>query len=190
MRLRLLASLLLCAGCADGQADLRYAAPPAPIQAPLPLVADVRVDDRRVGDPALLATVAGFDDLPLKREYAAPSVAEATAAAFRSALAARGALAPPGDGLYDLDVTLLQLGAEQHAVRQASVDMLLALVDRRNGRVAWSTRVYAEERGDDWLAYDNLLFGSPEALGALANLVLDRAIDRSLDRSGFILALR
>ncbi len=89
MRLRLLASLLLCAGCADGQADLRYAAPSAPIQAPLPLVADVRVDDRRGGDPALLATVAGFDDLPLKREYAAPSVAEATAAAFRSALAAR-----------------------------------------------------------------------------------------------------
>lgn len=112
------------------------------------------------------------------------------ARAFRDALAARGELAPAGAGRYDLDVTILGLNAEQWAERQGHADLLVRLVDRTTGREAYSARTYTESRGDNYLAVDNFVFGSPSALGRVASSALDRAIDDTLDRSGFVLALR
>lgn len=181
--------LLACAGC-SARTDLAYRPPAAPIVAPSPLVAEVRVTDHRGEYARLLGTVSGPDGLPLKGAYVLPSVADGAADAFRAALSARGELAPPGQGRYDLNVTLLALGAEQNVTRQAHADLLVALVERGTGRQAWSTRVYAERRGENWLAQDDLLLGSPEALGPAARDVLAEAIDRTLDRGGFVIALR
>ncbi len=109
--------------------------------------------------------------------------------AFREALAARRELAPPGatarEAPYVLTVTLLQLNAEQNADRQGAADMVVRLVDRSTGRVAYSARTYAESRGDNYLAYDNLLLGSPPALGGVARAVLGQAVDETVDRAGF-----
>ncbi len=85
---------------------------------------------------------------------------------------------------------LLQLNAEQDAERQGEADMVVRLVDRATGREVYSTRTYAESRGDNYLAVDNDVFGSPAALTRVANAVLDRAITETVDKPGFRTALR
>ena len=99
-------------------------------------------------------------------------------------------MAPPPKGRFDLEVQLLQLNAEQDAERQGEVDMVVRLVDRATGREVYSTRTYAESQGDNFLAIDNDLLGSPTALTRVANAVLNRAINETVDQSGFRTALR
>ena len=84
----------------------------------------------------------------------------------------------------------MQLNAEQDAVRQGEADMVVRLSERRTGSEVYSARVYTETRGDNFLAVDNKFFGSPSALTRVANAVLHRAIDGTIDRPGFRLALR
>ncbi len=190
-----MAGLLLSGAACTRPADLWYRAPagvwPA---AAVPFIADVVVVDERDVPPSYVGAVMGFDGKPLKRLHSSEPVAEAVRNAFRSALAARGELAPPGttarDASYVLTVTLLQLNAEQNADRQGEADMVVRLIDRTTGREAYSARTYTEHRGDNYLAYDNLLLGSPAALSGVAREVLGRAVNETVDREGFRRALR
>ncbi|MBV9656157.1 MAG: hypothetical protein JOZ42_16500 [Acetobacteraceae bacterium] len=138
--------------------------------------------------------VMGLNGNPLKRLQSAPPVADAVRSAFRDALAARGELAPPDASLrsapYALEVRLLQLNAEQNADRQASADLVVRVVERATGRIVYAARTYAEHRGDNFLAYDNGLFGSPAALASVARAVLGEAVNETVDRKGFRRALR
>lgn len=157
---------------------------------PLPEIAQVVVIDARDVPDRYVGAVMGMNGKPLKTLRSPMPVAEAVAAAFRRALAARGEMAPPPAGRYDLDVMLLQLNAEQDAERQGEADMVVRLVDRATGREVYSTRTYAESRGDNYLAVDNDVFGSPAALTRVANAVLDRAITETVEKPGFRTALR
>jgi hypothetical protein len=154
-------------------------------------VADERgffVDERgqRVQD---YAAVMGPDGRPLKRVASPTSVADDVAHAFRTALAARGELARTGRGRFDLHIAIVELAAEQYAERQGAVDLIVRLIDRKTGREAYSTRVYVESRGHNYLAEDNQFLGSPSALNRVASSDLDQAINEVLDRPGFTFKL-
>jgi hypothetical protein len=188
---RILALWLLsgCAGCV-APAELTYEQRPQAAVVPLPEIAQVVVIDARDVPDRYVGAVMGMNGKPLKTLRSPMPVAEAVAAAFRRALATRGDMAPPPAGRYDLEVMLLQLNAEQDAERQGEADMVVRLVDRATGREVYSTRTYAESRGDNYLAVDNDVFGSPAALTRVANAVLDRAITETVDKPGFRTALR
>lgn len=183
-----LASPLALAACGPTRTELAYRpSTPHPRAGP-PAIAEVRVFDPRSHD-RWVGAVMGFDGKPLKRiETRGPTAAQ-VAAAFRTALAERGALAPPGRGRYDLDVTILSLDARQWAERQSGTDLLVRLVDRSSGHIAYSARSYIESRGDNFLAMDNFALGSPSTLAAIADATLSRTIDQTLDREGFVAAL-
>lgn len=183
--LPLLPVLLLGAGCAT-QTDLA----PDAVRAATPLIAEVRVLDHRAQWPKQLATVDGPDGKPLKYAFVLPSVADGVNDAVRAALSARNELAPPGEGRYDMEVTIVDLAAEQVVERQAQADLLIRVVDRRTHRTAYSTRVATDLRGGNYLAQDNALFGDTAPLAQDARAALANAIDRTLDRGGFLLALR
>ncbi len=194
---RAFATVLLLSGAAacTRPADLSYPAPAgASAASAIPLVAEVIVVDQRDVPLDYVGAVMGYDGKPLKRLQSPGPVADAVGTAFREALAARGELAPPEatprQAPYVLTVVLLQLNAEQNADRQGAADMVVRLVDRGTGRVAYSARTYAESRGDNYLAYDNLLLGSPAALAAVARAVLAHTVNETVDRAGFRRAVR
>ena len=190
MRALVLAAALLAAGCAS-RADLSYTPTRPLLAAPHPVIATVRVVDRRwVADPDYAGAVMGSYGRPFRRLETPKPLADEVARAFRNALAARGDLAPAGLGRYDLDVTILHLDAEQWAERQGRADLLVRLVERATGRVVYSDRTYAESRGYNYLAIDNFELGSPAALDRVADAVLSRSIDRALGTIGFAVALR
>lgn len=189
------ALLLAGAAACTRPADLSYQAPAEAALAPtVPVVSEVAVVDERDVPAGYVGAVMGYHGKPLKRLQSPEPVADAVGTAFREALAARRELAPPGatprDAPYVLTVTLLQLNAEQNADRQGAADMVVRLVDRSSGRVAYSARSYIESRGYNYLAYDNMLLGSATALGAVARAVLGQAVDETVDRAGFRRALR
>jgi len=70
------------------------------------------------------------------------------------------------------------------------VDLVFRLVDRRTGREVYNTRAYAERRGDNYLAEDNQFLGSPASLAKMQARALAAAIDRTLDRTGFAMAMK
>ncbi|MBO0711102.1 MAG: hypothetical protein J2P47_07485 [Acetobacteraceae bacterium] len=180
--------MLALAACGTTETGLAYRGESARPRTGHPTIAQVRVSDPRVSD-RWVGAVMGIDGRPLKRIETPGPTNEQVAAAFRTALAERADLAPPGPGRYDLDVTILSLDARQWAERQTGADLLVRLVDRKSGRVAYSARSYVESRGDNFLAMDNFEFGSPSKLAALADTTLSRTIDQTLDREGFAAAL-
>ncbi len=187
------ALILLLAGLAAGctaRSDLAYAPPASPPGFADPVVAEVHVVDQRGVAPRSVGAVMGIDGTPLKRLETDQPTAEVVARAFGEALAARGDLAPPGGGRFDLYVTILALGGEQWAERHGEADLQVRLVDRETGREVWSARTGVLSRGDNYLAVDNFEFGSPAALGKVTDGVLNRAINDTLGQGGFALALR
>ncbi|MCL2428353.1 MAG: hypothetical protein FWD12_03885 [Alphaproteobacteria bacterium] len=183
-----LLALLALAACGPTETELAYRGASARPLAGHPTIALVRVSDPRASD-RWVGAVMGIDGKPLKRIETPGPTGEQVAEAFRTALRERGDLAPPGLGRYDLDITILSLDARQWAERQSGADLLVRLVDRRSGRVAYSARSYVESRGDNFLAMDNFAFGSPSKLAAIADATLSRTIDQTLDREGFASAL-
>ena len=189
MRRIVLLALPLLAACTTREA-LTYAPPPSASAAHgPPAIADIFVADERGLPMQDYAAVMGPDGRPLKRVESPTSVANDVARAFRTALAARGELALPGHGRFDLRITIVEFVAEQYAVRQGAVDLIIRLIDRKTGREAYSTRLYAESRGHNFLAEDNQFLGSPSALNRVASADLDRAVNEVLDRPGFTLKL-
>jgi hypothetical protein len=183
-RLALLLCLLLAACTVHD--PLTYAPPPTQTVVPHhPTIGDIIVADERGLPMQDYGAVMGPDGRPLKRVASPTSVADDVARAFRTALAARGELAAPGRGRFELHVAIVELGAEQYAERQGAVDLIIRLINRGNGREVYSTRVYAESRGHNFLAEDNQLLGSPSALSRVASSVLDQAVNQVLDRPGF-----
>lgn len=184
-----LLALPLLAACTTQEA-LTYAPPSSASAAHgRPAIADLFVADERGMPMQDYAAVMGPDGRPLKRVASPTSVANDVAHAFRTALAARGELAPPGRGRFDLYIAVVELAAEQYAERQGAVDLIIRLVDRKTGHEAYSTRIYVESRGHNFLAEDNQFLGSPSALNRVASSDLDQAINEVLDRPGFTLKL-
>ena len=184
-------ALALTAAACTSRADLAYAPPATRPALAHPVIAAVHVaDERGAADPRNAGAVIGSDGKPLKRLETPGTVADAVAQAFHDALALRGDLAPAGRGRYDLDVSILALSGEQWAERRGAADLLVRLIDRTTGREAYSARTGDESWGDNFLAMDNFELGSPAELSRVADAALNRAINFSLDRTGFLLALR
>jgi len=185
--------LLGCAAC-TAPADLTYTGRPTTGRTTRPVVATVSVIDERDVPPSYVGAVMGVDGKPLKTLQSPVPAADAVAGAFAQALIARGELAPPGAPIqqapYVVTVALLQLNAEQNAVRLGQADVVVRVLDRATGRERYSARFYTESRGDNYLAIDNFALGSPAALTQVANDVLNRAINDTIDKPGFQLALR
>jgi len=138
-----------------------------------------------------VGAVMATDGRPQYLLTVAPDTASVVQRAFHDALAARGALAAdPARARYDLAVRVIELHGLQYVTRQAEVDFVVQLVDRRTGREAYTGRIYAERRADDFLTLRYQLLGSPTALGAVTGETLTDAIDRALDRAGLALAAR
>jgi hypothetical protein len=179
--------LLPVAGC-QRAVELGYAAPPGVLAEKLS-IGQVAVLDERSIPPDKAGAVMGIDGRPLKVLTVAPDMADAVRRAFIAALAARHALAAdPAQARYDLQVRLVELQGLQFVDRQAQVDIVVQLVDRANGREVYTGRIFAEQRGDDFLMLDYQFSAPPSALGVITERTLDEAIDHALDRAGLALA--
>lgn len=185
------------AGCVR-PVSLAYTPPAYPVMADRPLIGRILVADERGRTPAFVGAVMAPDGKPLKTLAVDPDAAHVVVEAFRRALAARNEFTRDGSGPYELQVEILTLDGQQWATRQAEVDLALRLVDRRTGREVYDTRAYAERRSgnypsnylSNYLAEDNQFLGSPWALARVEARTLASAIDRALDRTGFVLAMR
>ena len=183
------AALALLSGCVR-PVSLPYMPPPHPTTAAQPLIGAVVVIDERTGAPGMVGAVMGPDGKRLKTLAVAPDAANAVEDVLHKALLARNEITPDGSGPYALQVQILALDGQQWADRQAEVDLVLRLLNRRTGREVYVTRAYAERRGDNYLAEDNQFLGSPAALARVEAQTLASAIDRALDRTGFAVALK
>ena len=182
------AAVTVLAGCVR-PVSLHYLAPQQNMVATRPLIGTVTVVDERGGAPAEIGAVMGPDGKPLKTLVVSHDIANVVGDIARHALFARNELTPNGSGPYELRIELLGLDAQQWADRQAQVDIVVSVVDRRTGRRVFVTRTYAEQRGDNYLAEDNQFLGSPAALSRDESETLARAIDSVLDHAALVIAM-
>jgi hypothetical protein len=179
----------LLSGCVR-PVSLSYTAPAGAVMASRPRIGSVVVADERGRPPHVVGAVMGPDGKPLKVLAVDPDTAKILGDIVYRALSARNELTPDGSGPYELQVEILALDGQQWAERQAEVDLVLRLVDRRTRREVYETRAYAEWRGDSYLAEDNQFLGSPAALAQTEAQALASALDRALDRTGFQIAMK
>jgi len=180
---------MVLAGC-QRPIDLTYQPPAQPVRDPLG-IGRVIVTDERGPTADTVGAVMATDGKPQYLLTVAPDTASVVQRAFHDALAARGALAAdPARARYDLAVRVIELHGLQYVTRQAEVDFVIQLIDRRNGREVYTGRVYTEQRADDYMTLRSQLLGSPTALAAVTGQTLSAAIDRALDHDGLALAAR
>ncbi|MBN9562936.1 MAG: hypothetical protein J0H14_19750 [Alphaproteobacteria bacterium] len=185
-----MAALSVC-GCTQG-VSLAYSpsASPAKVDGP-PTIANVSTLDRRnEQDPTWIGAIRGGFGNPLKVLHLSSPLAETVTKAFREALAARGLLAPGGQGNFDLSVTVPKFQSTQMVRREAEATIAIELLDRTSGRVVYHNQAEVDLVAGSVLALDTGVFASPSDLQAVAQKALTQAIDQLLDNPAFIAAAR
>jgi hypothetical protein len=190
MRAALLLSCLLLAACGTTQVAIPYTPSTTVVPQNRPVIAGVSVIDQRNEQPNWLGTIRGGYGNPLKRIETNGPVKDVVAKAFTDAIAARGLLATAGSGRYDTSVTMHVLDANQYARREANADLQVALIERGSGQQVYTDRIKVNRINGSILALDTGLFASPDDLRQLMAETLDQAIDQTLDKPGFVAALR
>ncbi|MDJ0389543.1 hypothetical protein QMO56_15605 [Roseomonas sp. E05] len=192
-------AFLLCLGlaaCSTTQASLPYtpASPPAAPAAARPVVAVAQVTDRREDgheDPNWIGTIRGGFGNPIKRLEAPVPVTEVVRKAFADALLARGLLVPDiATARYNLTVEILALNADQLARREATAEFRITLRPADGGAPVLVDQERANRVGGSVITLSAGVFGSVEDLRQIAQQTMSEAIDRLLDKPGFIAALR
>ena len=122
--LRLAAALALALPACTRQVPLAYVPTEAPPIDGVPAIGAVTTSDTRgEPDPTWIGAVRGGFGNSLKALHTPRPLADMVTEAVRSALAARGLLAPPGSGSADLAVTVTEFNSTQYVRREANVDL-------------------------------------------------------------------
>jgi len=175
-------------GCGSTPVKLTYS--PAGVAAktasaqPVVEVADI-ADARKNASPRIGAIRGGYGN-PVKTLDAAVPVKDMVRQAFSDGLAARGLLAAPGSGAYELNITIKRLDSSQLMRREAHAHFDLALSEKGSGRPAFQ-RGFEDDRVDQGDLGG--VFGDVEVLRKFTNDSLQAAIDKALDDPAFIAAI-
>jgi hypothetical protein len=194
MRRLILLSLLGLglAACGTTQMPMPYTPAAQPVSVSRPVVAVGTVTDSREEgreDPHWIGTVRGGFGNPLKRLEAPVPVSDVVRQAFSDALAARGMLAS-GAPRYVLSVDIIQFKSDQVGRREATVEFQVTLTPASGGAAALQDRELANQITGSVLTFSAGVFGSLDELRAIALATMSQAIDRILDKPGFVAALR
>ena len=188
--------LLAATACGTTQVSLPYTPTTAvaPAAAARPTLGPVRVtDNRRTGreDPLWVGTIRGGYGNPVKMLRADAPIAEVVQRAFTAALAARGLLAPAGaEPRHELAIAIAEFDANQYARREATAQFVGTLTDRATGAVLWNDSVRAYQMAGSLITLSSGVFASTEDLRALAQQVMNQAIDELLAKPALAEALR
>ena len=184
--MRLLLSVLLFASlsaCGTTRLPLAYA-PPSSVAARGPAVVDtVSALDQRgesAPDANWIGAIRGGFGNSLKRLETDRPLTEVVADATRDALRARGMLGGSG-APYDLRVAIEQFESDQVARREAKVRLRLAWIRRAGGATAFANQGQADIVSGSAITFEAGVFGSVEALRAIAAQAMGQALDQALD---------
>ncbi len=183
-------ALALCltaaAAACSTAVDLPYAPAIAPTSSGPPVISGIVVTDARSErDPTYVGAIRGGYLNPLKTLVTATPIADEVRLGFERALAARGLLGRRGPDT--LSITLSKLSANQLFQRVANAAFSLDLQDPA-GRSVYHDVVDVEEINGTIISLDQGIFASIDDLRAIMVLTLTEAIDRALDKPGFIAA--
>jgi hypothetical protein len=178
------------ASCTTTIVDLPYVSAPgttAVTSTPIIEMGSV-IDERTNGNHSLGAIRNGFGG-SLKILETQPPVAEVVKLAFEEGLSARSLAAPVGRGKYQLNVTILKFDCSQYVRREAHARFLVLLV-AVSGKSKYEHETVANEVEGSRFALDTDVFASVEDLRKVANELLQRAVDETLDDPGLRSYLR
>lgn len=175
------------AQASDEVVQLTYAAP-AGVTPGEPSIALGDVTDGREHERTWLGAIRwGFGNAAKVLHTQVP-VSDVVGAAVRDGLAARNLTAGQAPR-YRLNVHVAQFDCNQYARREAHIQLQLRLVDAVSGALVHEHNVNVEQVEGSMLNLGTGMFASPEQLRALANTVLQSAVDQALDNAEFRAAL-
>lgn len=183
--------VLLLGGCGTTTVGLPYTGtqPTAPVPG-TPAIGRVSATDARgEPNPRWIGAIRGGYANPLKELQTDAPVAEEVAQGVRQALSARGLLAAPGMGDYNLDVTVVQLDCNQYHRRETNADFRLVLTERAD-RVVYRDEVSSHLVNGSLVTLDEGIFADPKDLRAIMLQAQNQAIDIALGKPAFLAALR
>lgn len=180
MKASVLLLVPLLAGCATS-ASLGYIPTEATVPQAAPLVASVSVTDaREEKDPTYIGAIRGAFGNPLKTLNSARPVKEEAEAAFVAALQVRGLYGPAAPNA--LQVTLMELSANQVARREGHTTFSLVLNDRATGRPVFQDKEDVLKITGSIITLEAGVFASTDDLRAVTALSLSQAVDQALDK--------
>jgi len=139
-------------------------------------------DARKSPDTTYLGEIRSGWGTPMKSLRTPDMVVEEIRDAFEEGLKTRGQL---GTGQHRLDVKVIKFDCNQFVRREAHADFEFTLTDRATSKVEYTSRVVKTEVQGSVFAFDVAAFASVEDLRAVANEVLQEAVDGVLDDPGF-----
>lgn len=180
----LAATFLALTGCTHlGQLSYQPSAYGVMARAPQPLVAAVRAVDDRKEAANRLGTLLGLYGNPIAQLDTEQPVKDEVAKVFAQGLSARGEFAWGRGGRYVLWLAVHRFDADHYVRSQARIALDMAVVDVATGRT-----VYADAVSDQEVRMQ-LLGADTEDLRVLTQIVLNRSVDRLLDKPGFQAAM-
>ena len=175
------------AQASDHVIELTYAVPTGAVQGE-PSIAIGDVTDGREHDRTWLGAIRGGFGNPVKVLYTQGPVSDAVGAVVRAGLAARNLGVSEG-ARYRLNVHVVQFDCNQYARREAHIVLQLRLVHAVTGALVHEQSADVDQVEGSMLSLATGMFASHEQLRALANAVLQSAVDQALDDVGFRAAL-
>ena len=168
--------------CSNTVNALKYT-PQAAVQAAAsPTVANVTATDHRKEDPTRLATILGGFGNPLKTLDTTKPVKDEVAAAFASGLRARGLLAENGQAPFRLALDVRKFDADMYVGRSARIDLSMSVLDA-GGRTVYEDS--ATDIESETKILETGIFADIADLQKLCEIVLNRTVDRMLDKPAF-----
>jgi hypothetical protein len=170
------------AACSNTVNDLTYTPQVAVQPVATPTVASVTATDQRKEDPTRLATIMGGFGNPLKTLDTAKPVKDEVAAAFASGLKVRGLLAPGAQAPYRIELVVRKFDADMLIGRTARIDLSLSVLDS-GGRAIYQDS--ATDSESEMKFFETGVFADIADLQKLCEIVLNRTVDRMLDKPAF-----
>jgi len=180
-RLVLLALSMMLAACSNATSPLHYTPTVAIVTVPTATLGAVAVTDQRKEAPTRLATVMGGFGNPIKTLDTAKPVKDEVADAFTEGLRRRGML---GEGVqpFHLALTIRKFDADMIIGRTARINLTMSVL-AADGHVVYEDAVADEE--SDMKFFETGIMANIDDLRVLCETVLNRTIDRMLDKPAF-----
>jgi len=178
---------LALGACSNTVSDLAYMPQVAVQPAAAPTVASVTATDQRKEEPTRLATIMGGFGNPLKTLDTAKPVKDEVATAFAAGLRARGLLAPSDQAPYRIELLVRKFDADMIIGRTARIDLGLSVLDT-SGRTVYQDS--ATDSESETKFFETGVFADIADLQKMCEIVLNRTVDRMLDKPAFRAAIQ
>jgi uncharacterized lipoprotein YajG len=178
---------LALGACSNTVSDLAYAPQVSVRPAAVPTVASITATDQRKEEPTRLATIMGGFGNPLKTLDTAKPVKDEVADAFAAGLRARGLLAVNGQAPLRVTLSVRKFDADMLIGRTARIDLTMAVLDA-SGRTVYQDDAVDSESETKF--FQTGVFADIADLQKLCEIVLNRTVDRMLDKQEFRAAIQ